>query len=593
MKTLPIIFGALVGTASFAAAQQSDVFICDVTQDQLIRLADLDGDGVYISVNEATSFWNNGSGGVTSASPQSVEMRQEAGVPTAYFVDDSTDIIYRGQDTNGNGLLDHLSGEVTNFRDSGTLDGNSNADGLALPSDGSVWWSARYDGGTSPIKGLNRLMDLNADGDAEDAGEFVRIVPDDGTVMAPSAVTGGMVPVDTGNFTRLTEYGAGVVAWTGYSGSFSNDFCLYHFNDLNGDGDVLDAGEALNFMNAVTKNPSLDQNVDFASGLLRDLATVDATGAPSGHARFMHLATLIEGGKQVIYAATDSSDSGNFSLNAAGQGTNGLIYRCEDLNLDGDANDAGEVTLFFDGSSTSGGNAFPKIVGMDGVGSSLYVASLNNDTVVFRLEDLNGDGDAMDPGELDDNGGIGLWDPNTWGGIHGDDPVPFDPVFANYHVFTVDIGAYGAGAWNVPAPGFVTSGVGCSQYSTDIPTIHGSGTADIGTSNFVTEMKNAPGGMPAALTVGTATDFWLGIPLPFDLAPLGWAGCNLYHNWQFTLWTVTTGVGATDGVATMALAIPLDPTIVGATLSMQWGVLNLTPVGFDLGLTGLGQVNIQ
>lgn len=593
MKTQLFLFGALVSTASLALAQQADVFICDVTQDQLLRLADLDGDGVYITSNEATSFWTNGSGGVTSASPVTVEMRQEVGVPTAYFKDNNTDIFYRAQDLNGNGLIDPGSGEDAIFRDSGTLDGNSNSDGLALPADGSVWWTGRYDGGTSPMRGAHRMLDLNGDGDAEDAGELVTIVPDNGTVVAPSAVTGGNVLVDTENFTRMTELGNGVVIWTGYSGTFSNDFCTYRFEDLNGDGDILDAGEAVNFLNAVSKNPSLDQNVDFASGLLRDLATVDTTGVPSGHARFMHLTTLIEGGKQIVYVASDSSDTGNFALNAAGQGTNGLIYRCEDLNLDRDCNDAGEVTLYFDGSSTSGSNSFPKIVGMDGVGSSLYVASLGNDTVIFRLEDLNGDGDAMDFGEFDDNGGVGLWDPNSWGSIHGDYPVDFDPVFLNYHVFTVDIGAYGAGAWGVPAPGFVVSGVGCSKYSSDIPTIHGSGTAQIGTSNFTTEMKNVPGGMPAALIVGTNTNNWLGIPLPFDLAFLGASGCNLYHNWQYTFWSATTGAGATDGVASMALPIPSLPSLVGFDLPLQWAVLSLTPLGFDLGVTPLGVVTIQ
>jgi len=591
MKTPLFLLSAIVSTASLAAAQQADVFICDMTQDQLLRLADLDGDGIYITTNEATSFWTNGSGGTISSSPVTVEMRQEGGVPTAYFKDNNTDILYRAQDLNGNGLID--PGEDAFFRDSGTLDGNSNSDGLALTADGAVWWSARYDNGSSPMRGIHRMFDLNGDGDAADAGELVKIVPDNGTVSAPSAVTGTNVLVDTENFTRVTELGNGVVAWTGYSGSFSDDFCTYRFEDLNGDGDVLDAGESLNFMNAVTKNPSLDQNVDFASGLLRDLATVDTSGLPSGHARLMHLATLIEGGKQIVLLGSDSSDSGNFSLNAAGQGVNGLIYRCEDLNLDGDCNDAGEVTLYFDGSSTSGSNAFPKIVGMDGLGDSLYVASLNNDTTIFRLQDLNGDGDAMDVGEFDNNFGVGLWDPNTWGGIHGDYPVKLDPVYLNYHVFCVDIGAFGAGAWGVPAPGFTVSGVGCSQYSSDIPTIHGAGTAQIGTANFTTQMKNVPGGMPAALIVGTNTSNWFGIPLPFDLAPLGWAGCNLYHNWQYSFWTVTSGVGATDGVASMALALPNLPALIGFPLPLQWGLLSLTPLGFDLGVTPLGVVTIQ
>lgn len=593
MKTLPIIFSALVGTASFATAQQSDVFLCDVTQDQLVRLADVDGDGIYLSASEAISFWNNGTLGATSASPQSVEMRVELGQPVAYFVDNSTDIVYRGVDTNGNGALEHLAGEVVNFRDSGVLDGASNANGLALTGDGAVWWSARWDGGSSTMRGIHRLFDLNGDGDANDAGEQVTVVPDNGTVFAPSSVTGGLVPVDTENIVRITELGNGVVAWTGFSGTFSDDFCVYRFEDLNSDGDVNDTGEAINFLNANNKNLSLDQNVDFASGLLRDLATVDGLGLPSGHARLIHLSTQVEAGKEIVYVATDSSDTGDFSTNALGQGVNGLIFRCEDSNLDGDVNDAGETTLYFDGSVSSGGNAFPKIVGMDGVGSSLYVASLNNDTTIFRLRDLNGDGDAMDAGELDGNGGLGLWSPNTWGPVFGDDPVPFDPIFLNYHIFNVDIGAFATGIYADPAPDFAVSGIGCSQYSADIPTIHGSGLAQIGTANFVTEVRNAPGGVPAVLTVGTATNFWFTIPLPFDMAPLGWAGCNLYHNWLFSVATSTSGFGATDGVAALPINLPANPSLVGLSLPMQWAILNPALGGFDLGLTQLGEVIIR
>lgn len=585
MKTLPFLFTALVASSSYAVAQTADVFVMDKTQDQIIRLTDLDSDGLFYTKNEATSF-------AQSPSVEGAAMRFENGVAVAYWIDDNTDTIYRGVDSNYNGLID--PSEALAFRDSGTLDGGSNADAVVLTSDGGVWWAGRWDGGSSPMRGIHRMEDLNGDGDAEDAGELVTLVPDNGTITAPSTVAGMNVPVDTENFTRLTKYNDGVVAWTGFSGSFSNDFALYRFEDLNSDGDVLDAGEVSNFMNAVDKNPSLDRNADFASGVLRDLATVDSLGAPSGHARLMHLATLEEGGKQVVYAASDSSDTGNFSMNANGEGVNGLIYRCEDLNLDGDANDAGEVKLFFDGSSTSPIFNFPKIVGMAAHGDTVYVASLNNDTVVFGLKDLNGDGDAMDLGEQIDNFGSGIWDPNTYGNAHGDYPVLFDVDFSNYHVFSVNIAAFDAGAFVDPSPTFTVSGVACSNYSSDLPTIHGSGVPEPGSSTFTVSMRNVPGGQISALAVGTSTAFWNGIPLPLDLSGLGWTGCFLYQSWNYTFYGTTGAGGPTDGVASRTLTIPSLPSLVGFNLPMQYACIVPDAFGgFDIGVTALGTVTIE
>ena len=588
MKTTSYLFSALAGglLASSAIAQNADVFLMDAEHDQLLRLADLDGDGSYLSANEASTFWNNGTAGATAVYPEHAAFRMETGTPVAYWLDGNAEYVYRGVDTDGNGLIDPGTADEVIFRDLST-EGGAALRGLTTTPDGGLWYCGGWAGSGTHV-GIFRLEDLNGDGDGADVGESITYVLDGGPVTTPNA--GGAVPVDAENFQTVTDMDNGVVAWTGYSGNFSDDFSIYRFEDLNGDGDVLDANEAINFLNATGKNPALDMNVDFQSGLLRDLETWDA-GAPTGHGRLMKLATLNEGGKDVIYAATDASNTGTYSTNQSGLGINGLIFRCEDLNGDRDANDAGEVTLYFDGSHTSG-DTFNKILGMAAEGSSVYVAALNNDTVIYRLQDLNGDGDAMDPGELFDNGGTGLWDPNTWGAAHGDYPVPYDVTYGNYHVFTLDIAAFGAGNFAAPAAGFNTSGVGCSQYSVEIPTIHGSGQAKIGASTFVTEMKNAPGGMPAAVTIGLNTDFWLGIPLPFDMAAFGWPGCNLYHDWQYTFWTVTTGAGPTDGVATMPLTVPNFPPLVGVDLAMQWAVLNLNPTGFDLGLTQLGTVTV-
>ena len=109
----------------------------------------------------------------------------------------------------------------------------------------------------------------------------------------------------------------------------------------------------------------------------------------------------------------------------------------------------------------------------------------------------------------------------------------------------------------------------------------------------MTSVKNVPAGLPAALIVGTDTNFWLGIPLPLDLAVMGWAGCNLYESWDFTFWTATTGTGTTGGVASMPLVIPSQASLVGLGLGLQWAVISPTPLGIDLGVTPLGEVVIE
>ncbi|WP_421726598.1 hypothetical protein [Bauldia sp.] len=79
---------------------------------------------------------------------------------------------------------------------------------------------------------------------------------------------------------------------------------------------------------------------------------------------------------------------------------NDTIYLLRDLNGDGDAVDPGEYEVFFDGSNASGlvgptGNVFDIYQASDGY---VYAADGDTDTV-YRLRDLNGDGDANDADE--------------------------------------------------------------------------------------------------------------------------------------------------------------------------------------------------
>jgi hypothetical protein len=76
------------------------------------------------------------------------------------------------------------------------------------------------------------------------------------------------------------------------------------------------------------------------------------------------------------------------------------IYRTADLNADGDTDDAGETTVFFDDTNAEGllspaGSVFTIHLASDG---SVYYGDGGTDAV-YRLQDVNADGDALDLGE--------------------------------------------------------------------------------------------------------------------------------------------------------------------------------------------------
>jgi hypothetical protein len=78
------------------------------------------------------------------------------------------------------------------------------------------------------------------------------------------------------------------------------------------------------------------------------------------------------------------------------------VFRCRDGNADGDANDAGEVTMFYDG--TTGPVAMTSIDDIEWHNGKLYVshefpAGSQGPCQFVELSDSNNDGDAMDANE--------------------------------------------------------------------------------------------------------------------------------------------------------------------------------------------------
>jgi hypothetical protein len=163
-----------------------------------------------------------------------------------------------------------------------------------------------------------RLTDLNHDGDALDIGE--RTVWADG-LDDPRGITRDAA----GNW-FVTEI---------------DDARVWRLTDLNADGDALDIGERTLYADNITQATTV---MPFAGGLL-------------------------------VTSFTES-----------------LIYHIKDHNADGDALDVGEMRVIVQG--------FPQPLGLltDGVGG-FYFSSRSTDTV-FHASDRNGDGDMLDTVEV-------------------------------------------------------------------------------------------------------------------------------------------------------------------------------------------------
>jgi hypothetical protein len=134
--------------------------------------------------------------------------------------------------------------------------------------------------------------------------------------------------------------------------------------DLNGDGDTNDAGEVSVFFSAAN-----------ASGL----------GAASGNV-----------------FALGQTNGGSVLI---GDGDTDSVYRLTDTDRDGTAQGAGEAQVWFSGSANAAGFRLNTPNGIaEGPDGAIYVVEADTSGSptgdwVYRTQDLNGDGDANDAGE--------------------------------------------------------------------------------------------------------------------------------------------------------------------------------------------------
>jgi hypothetical protein len=271
---------------------------------------------------------------------------QAFGQSAFLFTDRTGDVVHRVDDANGNGLIDE-PGEIA------TCFSAANAQGTVGPATPTCI-AVRTDGliaiGDSGLGGVLLLHDLNRDGDCQDPGESV-------LAAGPGNASGVSLASPSG-----VAFGGAGNLYIVNAGTTQGSDAIYRLLDLDLDGRFMSAGEILPYVEAPVfgagNGPYSPQEIAFRG--------------PVGFLR-------------------------NSSANLHG------VYRFEDVNQNGRADDAGEFTTFWDATGQSG---ITPVAGLPleidaARPASVYVHLIATGAVdqIVRLTDLNGDHDAQDPGE--------------------------------------------------------------------------------------------------------------------------------------------------------------------------------------------------
>jgi len=200
-------------------------------------------------------------------------------------------------------------------------------------------------------RNVYRLIDFNDDGDVQDAGESIVFVDATNLSLFSFAFPTGAA-FDSLNRMHIVN-----------AGNASGNDRVFRLIDLNGDGDAQDDGEVTEYVGEPFFGPG------------------NGSYSP----------------QEIFIDENDVLFLRNSSTNLHG------VWRFEDLDANGRADDAGEVIVFFDRTNSSGITTSAGF-GLDtdhGHERAIYYLQLATGGVdqLLRLTDINNDGDAQDAGE--------------------------------------------------------------------------------------------------------------------------------------------------------------------------------------------------
>lgn len=338
-NTLALSIATLFAAAGQATAQ-SGYLVADRTNDTIWRLVDADNSGAFDEPAEVINFFSGANAAGTLAIMNPTCMATAPNGASA-IGDQGNRVVYVFRDNSGDGDAND-AGESIVYADATNASGVSFAfpTGAAFGPDGHLYIANA--GNAFGNDGVYRLVDLNNDGDAQDAGEIV-----------PFAADGAFGP---GN----GPYSPQEIAWIGevlfLRNSSAGLFGVFRLEDQNNDNDADDPGEFTPFFDA-TSASGITPSSGFA-------LTVDPVRPGA-----LYTAQIAAGGVD-------------------------QILRLADMNADNDANDANEAVLVFE-NSASGFSIIDLLALPDG---RLLLTDTSTDTVVV-LTDTNNDDDFMDEGE--------------------------------------------------------------------------------------------------------------------------------------------------------------------------------------------------
>lgn len=279
--------------------------------------------------------------------------------PRFLIADRTNDVLWSIRDVDQNGTVNEAT-EVVRFFSAGSAPGTL---GPMNPTSLAVGCDRRIVFGDQINRNLYILRDLNGDGDAMDTGESI--------VAADATNASG---ISLAFPTGLAFDSLGLVYVVNAGNAFGNDG-VYRCRDIDGDGTYQQAGEITPYVAEGAFGP--------------------------GNGPYSPQEIFFDGAFMYLR---------NSSANLHG------IFRAVDLNQNGRADDPGEFTLFFGAGNASGitvSAGFPLEPDLFRPGA-MYMHQILTGGIdqLIRVQDLNNDGDAQDAGEA-----VVVWTEETGAGL--------------------------------------------------------------------------------------------------------------------------------------------------------------------------------